>query len=174
MPKPVFTSLPISLSLSHSLRSEWEWAVEREGESEVVRYNKKQARERQREMGKMRATICGEGKWERQCDRSDRDRERLNMGERWEIGGLGGEWEPRRCCQYLLFCFLWVEKRRGLHCYATPHGSQRAGWRGREWMWNFNHLSLFVILVAPQSKSEALPALSRAILWQAAVVKYSN
>lgn len=32
-------------------------------------------------------------------------------------GGVGGG--QRKCCQYLLFCFLWVEKRGA--SIAMPH-----------------------------------------------------
>lgn len=87
--------------------------------------------------------------------------------ERWGCvwGERGGKAEETLPVPVILLSLGGEEM--GFHCYATPHGSQRAGWSGGEWMWNFNHLSLFVILVAPQSKSKALPALSRAILWQA-------
>lgn len=60
MPKPACTSPPISLSLwdaGYRVSGKERWI---DGESEVVPYNKKQVRERV--MGKMRATICGERK----------------------------------------------------------------------------------------------------------------
>lgn len=61
--------------------------------------------------------------------------------ERRETGEVEGEGQSeearnggkKKCCQYLLFCPLWVEKRRRvLHCYATPHGKpeSRLKWKG--------------------------------------------
>lgn len=100
---------------------------------------------------------------ERQCDRSDRDCVRPGLRQIWGImKAARGQKRPRASRTSFSTLSGW---RKRWWATAMPLHSQGAGWSGREWMWNFYHPSVFVILVAPKSK--ALPALSRAMLWQA-------
>ena len=132
----------LSLSLSGMLDIEWVGRSrgERKGESEVVAYNKKQVRGR-REGWELLHVGRGSEK-DNVIDLTGTERDWMQgRDERRETGEVEGEGQSeearnggkKKCCQYLLFCPLWVEKRRRvLHCYATPHGKpeSRLKWKG--------------------------------------------